>query len=198
MVGFDALRAAVLTEEAEEICGQLMVTSAEHERIANVAVGWSTDPTSGQRLALSYVMRLVVLVEVFTFQRTLELSDIHAGTIVSPVFDKLYVAHRRQIEASWDNALAALSVWPSVSPRKYGEHPALRGFILARNSWAHGYGRLTSRQLSDLATTEKHVADAGFSINAGYVVVLPSQVHSVAKTCRSFVQKLDRGTSPYL
>jgi hypothetical protein len=197
VVGIDALLAAVLTEEAEETCDLLMVTSAEHERLSTLTAGWAGDPTSSQRVALSYVMRFVVLVEVFAFQRTLQLSDVHAGTILSPVFDKLYAAHRKRIEDSWDNALAALTLWPGVSPKNYAEYPALRGYILARNSWAHGYGRLTQRQVNDWSTTEKHITAAGFSIVAEHVVVHSAQVRDVARTCRSFVKKLDRGTSPH-
>lgn len=199
MVELAKLLTAVLTDEAQETCDLLMATAAEHERFAAVATGWVDDDVARARSALSYVMRLVVLVEVFTFQRTLDLSDDHAGKVVSPVFEHLYKAHRKQIESSWDNAFSALTLWPSVAPREYPEwEDGLRGYILARNCWAHGHGRLTARYLNDLKTTTKHLGEAGFEIEAQHVKVKPEQVIVVARRCRAFVRRLDKETSPHL
>lgn len=112
MVDLDALRASVLSEQAEETSELLMLCAAEHGKVRRATAGWMFDSGDGSSTALSYVMRCVILVEVFTFQRVVDLSDVHAGTVVSPVFDHLYRAHRRQIDRSWNNAIQALELWP--------------------------------------------------------------------------------------
>lgn len=198
MVKIDALRDAVLTDEAENASELLMLSAAEHERFRGLTIGWTGDSSAGANAALSYVMRCVVVVEMYTFQRVIALSDEHAAGIASPIFEKLYKAHRNTIENSWDNALSALETWPSVFPKRYSEYPALRGYIRARNSWAHGHGHLTSRQERELPKVRTELADAEFTLVGGYVTVRPDQVLHVARTCRSFVRKLDVAARAYL
>jgi hypothetical protein len=198
VVKIDALRAALLTEEAENACELLMLSAAEHERFQASTGGWTGDPLAGANAALSYVMRCVVVVEMYTFERVITLSDGHAAGITSPVFETLYREHRKTIENSWANALRALEVWPGVSPKNYSEYPALRGYIQARNSWAHRHGKLTNRQCRELRQVQKELADAGFSLESRYVTVRPDQVLPVTRTCRSFVCKLDAETKAHL
>jgi hypothetical protein len=198
VVKMEGLRAALLTEEAEKASELLMFSAAEHERLRGSTIGWIGDPSGGANAALSYVMRCVIVVEMFTFQRVIALADEHAAGIASPVFEKLYAAHRKTIENSWDSALSTLETWPGVFPKNYSEYPALRGYIRARNSWAHGHGQLTHRQLGELQQARKELADAGFSLAGHYVNVRPDQVLEVARTCRSFVRKLDAATKAYL
>lgn len=189
----------VLTAEAEEACGLLMTTAAEHERSTTFAQGWFDDHSTRTRSALSYVMRLVVLVEVFTFQRAIQVSDIHAAGIASPVFEHLYKAHRKEIDRSWENALKSLNLWPAIEAKNFPEwQGGLRGYIIARNCWAHGHGRLTDRYLNNSQATTKHLGEAGFSISAQHVVVDPSQVRVVARTCRRFVERIDARSRNHL
>lgn len=82
--------------------------------------------------------------------------------------------------------------------RKYSEFPALEGYILARNSWAHGHGRLTAQQLAEPERTSVQVEHADLEIVDGHVKVRPEQVIVVARTCRDFVRKVDRGTKEHL
>jgi hypothetical protein len=198
VVKIDALRDAILTEEAENACELLMLSAAEHERFRRATIGWTGDPSTGANAALSYVVRCVIVVEMYTFQRVITLSDGHAAGITSPVFEKLYREHRKTIENSWANALGALEVWPGVYPKGYSEYPALRGYIQARNSWAHRHGQLTDRQLRELPQARKELTDAGFSLMGRYVTVRPDQVLPVARTCRSFVRKVDAETKAHL
>lgn len=199
---------ALLTAEGESTARLLMMCAAEYDcldsevmtRFAQVAALYDlrSDETAQSNTALAYVTRCVIVTEMFVFQRALSVLDQHARSISSPIFAEMYKTRRKSVDSSWENLASTLAVWPGLKIKDMSDWPAMNGYIAARNSWAHGQGRLTDRQRRNMGQTAKALSDAGLVLRGGTISVRPNQVIEVARTCRRFITDVDHATAAYV
>jgi hypothetical protein len=100
-------------------------------------------------------------------------------------------ATTKPVEGTWAGKRSFISTWFGQDLSGASWWKQWMGFVDARNAWAHGLGRLTSRQLKSQETMSNLKA-AGLSVLASTVVGSADDVRRCAKSAVGVVDWIDQ------
>jgi hypothetical protein len=134
------------TNEADLASRQVMRAVARHEARSSTVpeLGLSTGGES--ELALEAVSEIVTVVELFTTDTMIEISEQFSRDALPPVQKVAITSGRQDAEGSWATRREFAKNWLGAL---WGDTAWFRewlGYVEARNAWAHGHGALTRKQ----------------------------------------------------
>lgn len=153
---------------------------AEHERLEIDRSGHEgTLLPPEQHLALASISQIVGHGEVCTIEVLEWVADRIAAPLPRGARERALSVHR-DIEASWEGRSEFVKQWLGESWAGDSWYQAWRGFVEARNAWAHGFGKLTRIQLAQKGTLG-YLRTAKLTVSSGVVTPKTTDVRRCAK-----------------
>lgn len=133
------------TNEADLASRQVMRAVARHDA-RSPTEAWIAGLGDESDRALEAIAEIITVVEVFTTETMIEVSEQLAKDAQPPVRRVALAAGRKEAEGSWVSRRDFAKNWTGKS---WGDKAWFRewlGYVEARNAWAHGHGTLTRMQ----------------------------------------------------
>jgi hypothetical protein len=143
---------------------------------------------------LTQVSRCVSLVEVFTFDRVMQMIDEDVSRINNPILNALYRDKKRSLDGSWESIRQAALDWLGVEFRTIKEYPRIEGYIEIRNSTLHASGNISRRQRNNIIDVTQKLKRVGVPLEGERLTPKKDCVRRAAIECRDFVAGLDQAT----
>jgi hypothetical protein len=125
---------------------------AEHERLEiDRASHVGTLLPPAEHLALATISQIVGYAEVCAVE-VLQWIARNIADPLPPGARERALTVQREIEATWEGRTDFVKNWLNVKWAGDSWYQAWRGFVEARNAWAHGSGQLTRLQLAQKGT----------------------------------------------
>lgn len=166
-------------------------TSACRPRIVSPVVGIA-DPVQVNRQAT--LLRLISTIEAYVDAL---INDLLKEQINSPVSLRNVILQEVELSSSrnWNAREKALKRIFGIRLSRQNSWKELEAAREARNSIAHGLGRLTAQQLQNRGLANK-LNQIKIHIGNGRIVVTRESLSIVFQACFSFVKSLDAATQP--
>ena len=119
------------------------------------------------RRTLASIASFTAFAEMFMVERMLDAVLTELSTFGSGPERRFQADLRRDIENTFMSRVTLLETWYQLRLRDWPRWSELNGFIEARNSWAHGQGRLTRQQ--DARQADAQIKSAGMQVVAGTI-----------------------------
>lgn len=152
------------TSEADAASRQVMRAVARHEARSSTTLVWGLAVGGESELALEAVAEIVTVVELFTTETMIEISEQLSESALPPVQKVAIASGRRDAEGSWASRRDFAKNWMGSLWGGAAWFREWLGYVEARNAWAHGHGTLTRMQqnrgdvLDSLKSAELEVA----------------------------------------
>ncbi|GAB5902836.1 hypothetical protein [Mycobacteroides chelonae] len=177
------------SQSAEDVCGfvWLVVAAYDKAEIASRAIADWQRANELDRAVLSAISEIVSHAEVFVTESLTKHAEILSANSADPIPKIVMDAVAKPVESTWANKRGFINGWLGQDLSGAGWWKRWMGFVEARNAWAHGLGRLTSRQLKDKQTLS-NLATAGMTVVASQIV---GRVEDVRRCAKSAVEVID-------
>lgn len=164
-------------------------TSACRPRIVSPVVGIA-DPVQVNRQAT--LLRFISTIEAYTDAL---ISDLLKQQIDSPVALRTIILQEVELSSSrnWPSREKAFQRIFGIRLSKQDSWKDVEAAREARNSIAHGLGRLTAQQLQNRSLVKK-LGRMKIHIGSGRIVITDESLPLVFEACISFVKSLDAAT----
>jgi hypothetical protein len=184
MVG-DSIR----SQSAEDVCGFVWLAVAAYDKseVASRAVADWRREDELDRAVLSAISEIVSHAEVFVADALNGHAKVLSGQLTDPIPKIVMDATTKPVEGTWAGKRSFISTWFGEDLSGAAWWKQWMGFVDARNAWAHGLGRLTSRQVENQETISNLKA-AGLSVVGAKVV---GDADDVRRCARSAVEVID-------
>jgi hypothetical protein len=185
----------LLSQQAEDSCRLVWFAVAAHERAAHLvrvddksASRWGADATSSS--ALSAISEIVTHVEVFVVESFTEHARVIVEKAPQPIPDIVMATVSKSVESNWTERRNFLKSWLGVESNAVPWWRSWNGFVEARNAWAHGLGRLTSRQRKNQEAVA-NIQVAGLDLRSSQIFAREDDVRRCATVAVEVVQWID-------
>lgn len=180
------------SQGAEDVCGFVWLAVAAYDKseaASRATTDWRREDEL-DRAVLSAMSEIVSHAEVFVAESlTKHAAVISAGT-ADPIPKIVMDATAKPVEGTWAGKRSFISTWFNEDLSGATWWRQWMGFVDARNAWAHGLGRLTSRQLKDQQTMS-NLRAAGLTVLASKVVGSANDVRRCAKSAVGVIDWID-------
>ncbi|MDV3265725.1 hypothetical protein [Mycobacterium avium] len=183
----------VRSQNGEEVCEFVWLAVAAYdktERAFRSLEDWRDDSNSS-RPVLSAISEVVSHVEVFVVESLTMHAKLISASSVEPIPDIVMNSISKPVESSWNERRKFIKTWLGVDVVDAGWWRSWLGFVDARNAWAHGLGRLTSRQRNSQEVLA-NLRAAGLAVQASKVVGTPADVKKCAKSAVEVIDWIDQ------
>jgi hypothetical protein len=181
------------SQSAEDICGFVWLAVAAYDKseVASRAIADWRRENQLDRAVLSAISEVVSHAEVFVAESLTKHAEVLSGNTTDPIPKIVMDATTKPVEGTWAGKRSFILSWFGKDLSGAGWWKQWLGFVDARNAWAHGLGRLTSRQLKNQETMS-NLRAAGLSVLASKVVGSADDVRRCAKSAVGLVDWIDQ------
>ncbi|MFD6197007.1 hypothetical protein ACFWE3_09920 [Mycobacteriaceae bacterium NPDC060252] len=178
---------------AEDVCGfaWLAVAAYDKSEMASRAVADWKRENELDRAVLSAISEIVSHAEVFVGESLTRHAKLLSATTANPIPKIVMEATTKPVEATWAGKRSFIFTWFGEDLSGQAWWKRWMGFVDARNAWAHGLGRLTSRQLKTQETMTNLKA-AGLVVRASQVVGSADDVRRCARSAVEVIDWIDK------
>jgi hypothetical protein len=181
------------SQSAEDVCGFVWLAVAAYDKseVASRAVADWRREDELDRAVLSAISEIVSHAEVFIAESLTKHAKVMSDDMVDPIPKIVMEATTKPVEGTWAGKRSFISTWFGEEVSGASWWKQWMGFVDARNAWAHGLGRLTSRQLKNQETMS-NLKIAGLSVLASKVVGSADDVRRCAKSAVEVIDWIDQ------
>lgn len=183
----------VRSQRGEDVCGFVWLAVAAYdksERAARSVEDWR-GASNSNRSVLTAISEVVSHVEVFVVESLTTHARLVSASSVEPIPSIVMTSITKPVESSWNDRRKFIKTWLNAEVSDAGWWRSWLGFVEARNAWAHGLGRLTSRQRNN-AEVLANLRAAGLVVRSSDIVGAPGDVKRCAKAGVEVVDWIDR------
>lgn len=183
----------VRSQRGEDVCEFVWLAVAAYdksERASRSLEDWR-DESNSSRSVLSAISEVVSHVEVFVVESLTTHARLVSAASVEPIPEIVMNSISKPVESSWNARRKFIKTWLSVVVSDAGWWSSWLGFVEARNAWAHGLGRLTSRQRNSQEVLA-NLRAAGLAVRASEVVGTSADVKRCAKSAVEVIDWIDQ------
>jgi hypothetical protein len=132
----------------------------------------------------------VTHVEVFVVESFTEHARIMVEIASKPIPEILMATVTKSVESNWAERRNFLKSWLGVEVNSVPWWRSWNGFVESRNAWAHGLGRLTSRQRKNQEALS-NIQIAGLDVRSSQIFAQREDVRRCATVAVDVVQWID-------
>jgi hypothetical protein len=183
---------SIRSQEGEDVSEFIWLAVAAYdksERASRAIEDWRGEYNLG-RAALTAISEIVSHVEVFVVASLIGHANLASTGLSNPIPEIVMDSISKPVEGSWAGRRKFIKTWLNEDVSSEGWWRGWQGFVEARNAWAHGLGRLTSRQ-QDNREVLSNIAAAGLVIRALKVIGGPDDVRRCARSAVEVVDWID-------
>jgi hypothetical protein len=183
---------SVRSQRGEEVCEFVWLAVADYdksERGARTLEDWR-DASNSNRTVLTAISEVVSHVEVFVVESLTTHAKLISALSVEPIPEIVMASITKPVESNWNERRRFINTWLRVEVSDTGWWRGWLGFVEARNAWAHGLGRLTSRQ-RDNQEVLANLRAAGLALRSDDVVGTSADVKRCAKAAVEVIDWID-------
>jgi len=184
---------SVRSQRGEEVCEFVWLAVADYdksERASRTLEDWR-DASNSNRTVLTAISEVVGHVEVFVVESLTTHAKLVSASSVEPIPEIVMASITKPVESNWNERRRFINTWLSADVADAGWWRSWLGFVEARNAWAHGLGRLTSRQ-RDNQEVLANLRAAGLALRSSDVVGTSADVKRCAKAAVEVIDWIDR------